>query len=49
MLFKKTNTENNMSKLNAGGESPNQSINIISEGTKIKGEVHANGQLRNEG
>ena len=49
MLFKKTNTENNMSKLNAGGESPNQSINIISEGTKIKGDVIANGDIRIDG
>jgi cytoskeletal protein CcmA (bactofilin family) len=49
MLFKKTNTEYNMSKLTTGSESPNQSINIISEGTKIKGDIIANGDIRIDG
>jgi len=49
MLFKKTNTEYNMSKLNANNEGPTQSINIISEGTKIKGDIIANGDIRIDG
>lgn len=49
MLFKKTNTEYNMSKLNANNEGPAQSINIISEGTKIKGDIIANGDIRIDG
>ncbi|HSH19751.1 MAG TPA: polymer-forming cytoskeletal protein [Draconibacterium sp.] len=31
------------------GESPNQSINIISEGTKIKGDIIASGDIRIDG
>lgn len=49
MLFNKEKTEQNMSKLNANSESVNQSINIISEGTKIKGDVLANGDIRIDG
>lgn len=49
MLFKKTNTEYNMSKLNANNEGLTQSINIISEGTKIKGDIIANGDIRIDG
>ncbi len=49
MLFNKTKTEQNMSKLNAGSESISQSINIISEGTKIKGDIIANGDIRIDG
>jgi cytoskeletal protein CcmA (bactofilin family) len=49
MLFKKTNTEQKMAKLTGNGESINQSINIISEGTKIKGDINANGDIRIDG
>jgi cytoskeletal protein CcmA (bactofilin family) len=49
MLFKKTNTEYNMAKLTGNGDSINQSINIISEGTKIKGDINANGDIRIDG
>jgi cytoskeletal protein CcmA (bactofilin family) len=49
MLFKKTNTEQKMAKLTANNESPTQSINIISEGTKIKGDIMANGDIRIDG
>ncbi len=49
MLFKKTNTEHKMAKLTGNGESINQSINIISEGTKIKGDINANGDIRIDG
>jgi len=49
MLFKKTKTEQNMAKITANYESPTQSINIISEGTKIKGDVIANGDIRIDG
>lgn len=49
MLFNKTKTEQNMSKLNANSESINQTINIISEGTKIKGDIIANGDIRIDG
>ena len=49
MLFKKTKTEQIMAKLTANGESVNQSINIISEGTKIKGDIIANGDIRIDG
>lgn len=49
MLFNKAKTEQNMSKLNTNSESINQSINIISEGTKIKGDVLANGDIRIDG
>lgn len=38
-----------MAKLTANSESPNQSINIISEGTKIKGDIVANGDIRIDG
>ncbi|MBK6285692.1 MAG: polymer-forming cytoskeletal protein [Draconibacterium sp.] len=38
-----------MAKTTANYESPNQSINIISEGTKIKGDVIANGDIRIDG
>ena len=38
-----------MAKLTANGESINQSINIISEGTKIKGDILANGDIRIDG
>jgi cytoskeletal protein CcmA (bactofilin family) len=49
MLFKKSNTEQKMAKLTTNGESQNQSINIISEGTKIKGDIIANGDIRIDG
>jgi cytoskeletal protein CcmA (bactofilin family) len=49
MLFKKTKIEQQMAKLTANGESLNQSINIISEGTKIKGDIIANGDIRIDG
>ena len=49
MLFDKIKTEDKMAKLTANNESPNQSINIISEGTKIKGDVIANGDIRIDG
>jgi cytoskeletal protein CcmA (bactofilin family) len=49
MLFNKTKTEDKMAKLTANNESPNQSINIISEGTKIKGDIVANGDIRIDG
>ncbi len=49
MLFNKSKTEQNMSKLTANSESLNQSINIISEGTKIKGDIIANGDIRIDG
>lgn len=49
MLFKKTKTEHKMAKNTATNESPNQSINIISEGTKVKGDVIANGDIRIDG
>lgn len=35
--------------LKPNGESLNQSINIISEGTKIKGDIIANGDIRIDG
>lgn len=38
-----------MAKQTAYGENTNQSINIISEGTKIKGDVIANGDIRIDG
>jgi cytoskeletal protein CcmA (bactofilin family) len=38
-----------MAKLTGNGESINQSINIISEGTKIKGDINANGYIRIDG
>ncbi len=34
-----------MAKITSNYESPNQSINIIGEGTKIKGDVIANGEI----
>ncbi|GAB1451029.1 polymer-forming cytoskeletal protein [Draconibacterium sp.] len=49
MLFKKNKTEDKMAKTTANYESPTQSINIISEGTKIKGDVIANGDIRIDG
>lgn len=49
MLFKKSKIDENMAKLNSNYESPNQAINIISEGTKIKGDVIANGDIRIDG
>jgi cytoskeletal protein CcmA (bactofilin family) len=49
MLFKKNKTEHNMAKLNSNYESPSQTINIISEGTKIKGDIVANGDIRIDG
>lgn len=49
MLFNKIKTEDKMAKLTTNNESPNQSINIISEGTKIKGDVIANGDIRIDG
>lgn len=49
MLFKKNKIEDKMAKIMANNESPNQSINIISEGTKIKGDVIANGDIRIDG
>jgi len=41
----------NFSKQNAkqNNESPTQSINIISEGTKIKGDILVNGDIRIDG
>ena len=48
-MFKKNKIEDNMPKLNSNYESPNQTINIISEGTKIKGDVVANGDIRIDG
>jgi cytoskeletal protein CcmA (bactofilin family) len=38
-----------MAKQAAYGENSNQSINIISEGTKIKGDIIANGDIRIDG
>lgn len=38
-----------MAKLTGNGEGVNQSINIISEGTKIKGDINANGDIRIDG
>jgi len=38
-----------MAKLTANSESQNQSINILSEGTKIKGDIIANGDIRIDG
>lgn len=38
-----------MAKITSNSESPNQSINIINEGTKIKGDVTANGDIRIDG
>ncbi len=38
-----------MAKIMANNESSNQAINIISEGTKIKGDVIANGDIRIDG
>jgi len=49
MLFNKIKTEDKMAKLTTNNESPTQSINIISEGTKIKGDVIANGDIRIDG
>ncbi len=49
MLFKNDKTEDKMAKITANYESPSQSINIISEGTKIKGDVIANGDIRIDG
>jgi cytoskeletal protein CcmA (bactofilin family) len=49
MLFKNNKTEDKMAKITANNESPNQSINMISEGTKIKGDVIANGDIRIDG
>lgn len=49
MLFKNNKTELKMAKTNANYENPSQSINIISEGTKIKGDVIANGDIRIDG
>lgn len=49
MLFKNNKTEDKMAKITANYESPSQSINIISEGTKIKGDVIANGDIRIDG
>jgi cytoskeletal protein CcmA (bactofilin family) len=49
MLFNKEKTDQNMSKLNTNSENISQSINIISEGTKIKGDVLANGDIRIDG
>lgn len=49
MLFNKNRTEDKMAKFTATGESVNQSINIISEGTKIKGDIVANGDIRIDG
>ena len=49
MLFNKIKIEDKMAKLTTNNESPNQSINIISEGTKIKGDVIANGDIRIDG
>lgn len=43
--------KNIMSKLTSKsyGETQNQSINIISEGTTIKGDINANGDIRIDG
>ncbi len=49
MLFKKTNTEHKMAKLTGNGDNISQTINIISEGTKIKGDINANGDIRIDG
>lgn len=49
MIFNKNKTEDKMAKLTSNYESPNQAINIISEGTKIKGDVIANGDIRIDG
>lgn len=38
-----------MAKLNSNYESQTQAINIISEGTKIKGDIVANGDIRIDG
>jgi len=38
-----------MAKIMANNENTSQSINIISEGTKIKGDVIANGDIRIDG
>jgi cytoskeletal protein CcmA (bactofilin family) len=49
MMFKKNKIEENMPKLSSNYESPAQTINIISEGTKIKGDIVANGDIRIDG
>jgi cytoskeletal protein CcmA (bactofilin family) len=51
VIFKKKVNRNNstMAKQAAYGENSNQSINIISEGTKIKGDIIANGDIRIDG
>jgi cytoskeletal protein CcmA (bactofilin family) len=49
MLFKKNKIEHKMAKITANNESSNQAINIISEGTKIKGDIIANGDIRIDG
>jgi len=49
--FSKNNKKEKMAKQTAKpyGETPNSSINIISEGTKIKGDIVANGDIRIDG
>ena len=49
MLFEKTKIEHKMAKLTANGESMNQSVNFINEGTKIKGDIIAIGDIRIDG
>ncbi len=49
MLFKNNKTKDKMAKTAANYESPSQTINIISEGTKIKGDIIANGDIRIDG
>ena len=48
-MFKKSKIQENMPKLNSNYDSPSQTINIISEGTKIKGDIVANGDIRIDG
>lgn len=49
MLFEKTKIEHKMAKLTANGEGMNQSVNLINEGTKIKGDIIAIGDIRIDG
>lgn len=49
MLFKKNIKKGKMAKQATYNESQNQAINIISEGTKIKGDIMASGDIRIDG
>ncbi len=49
MFFKNNKIEDKMAKTAANYEGPSQSINIISEGTKIKGDVISDGDIRIDG